>query len=97
LAEEVATELGVSLARYYELDQRIDGSWMLSLEQLVVFSEEESAGKQKVSSAGPDPSTAAIPGQGLRGGRRHDQGIPVSSSEAQRGTGTVNARKTASW
>ena len=30
---------------------------------------------------------AAIPGQGLGGGRRREQGIPVPSSEAKRGTG----------
>jgi RNA polymerase sigma factor FliA len=56
-AEEVATELGVSLARYYELDQRVEASWMLSLEQLVAVTEEEQDMRPDVSSPGPDPST----------------------------------------
>src|SRR5712692_1450100 len=35
----------------------------------------------------PATVAAAIPGQGLGGGRRREQGIPVPSSEAKRGTG----------
>jgi RNA polymerase sigma factor for flagellar operon FliA len=56
-AEDIATELGVSLERYYQLDQRVDASWMLSLEQLVTVTEEESEVRQEVASPGPDPST----------------------------------------
>jgi RNA polymerase sigma factor for flagellar operon FliA len=58
-AEDIATELGVSLARYYQLDQRVDASWMLSLEQLGTFTEEEAAVRQEVASPGPDPATIA--------------------------------------
>jgi RNA polymerase sigma factor for flagellar operon FliA len=58
-AAEIATELGISLTRYYELDQRIDTSWMLSLEQLVACPEQERDGGYEVPSPGPDPATVA--------------------------------------
>jgi RNA polymerase sigma factor for flagellar operon FliA len=58
-AQEVATELGVSLARYYELDQRLEASWLLSLEQLVTLTEQEAEVRQEVSAPGPDPYMVA--------------------------------------
>jgi RNA polymerase sigma factor for flagellar operon FliA len=58
-AEDIATELGVSLERYYELDQRVDASWMLSLEHLIAFPAQGQEGGYEVPSADLDPALVA--------------------------------------
>jgi RNA polymerase sigma factor for flagellar operon FliA len=58
-AEEVATELGISLEHYYQLTQHLHAALLLRLEPPASSSEEESDMEYEVVSPGPDPATEA--------------------------------------